>query len=409
MCDSPLCSPMPLTDTAIRNAKPKNKSYKMADGFGLYLLVNPTGSRLWRMKYRIEGREKLLAIGPYPNVSLARARERRDDARKALADGADPSALKKQARDEARAAPTNTFRSVAEEHLAKLAREDRAEVTLAKRRWLLDFVYPLFGDRDVATVTSADVLQALRLVESKGHHETARRLRSVIGSVFRYAIATARTENDPTFALRGALTTPKVRHRPAVTTPTELSQMLRAIDSYQGQAATRAALRLMPILFPRPGELRAARWPEFDLGKAVWSIPAGRMKMRRTHRVPLPPQAVAILRDLKTITGREEYVFPCIGAAKKPISENTLNGALRRLGIGPDVATVHGFRATASTLLNESGLWNPDAVERQLAHAENNEVRRAYLRGEHWDERVRMMAWWADYLDSLRDSGGANR
>jgi integrase len=400
---------MPLTDTAIRNAKPKNKSYKMADGFGLYLLVNPTGSRLWRMKYRIEGREKLLAIGPYPNVSLARARERRDDARKALADGADPSALKKQARDEARAAPTNTFRSVAEEHLAKLAREDRAEVTLAKRRWLLDFVYPLFGDRDVATVTSADVLQALRLVESKGHHETARRLRSVIGSVFRYAIATARTENDPTFALRGALTTPKVRHRPAVTTPTELSQMLRAIDSYQGQAATRAALRLMPILFPRPGELRAARWPEFDLGKAVWSIPAGRMKMRRTHRVPLPPQAVAILRDLKTITGREEYVFPCIGAAKKPISENTLNGALRRLGIGPDVATVHGFRATASTLLNESGLWNPDAVERQLAHAENNEVRRAYLRGEHWDERVRMIAWWADYLDSLRDSGGANR
>jgi integrase len=400
---------MPLTDTAIRNARLKDKSYKLTDGFGLYLLVNPTGSRLWRMKYRIEGREKLLAIGPYPDVSLAKARERRDDARKTLAYGADPSALKKQARNEAKAAPANTFRAVAEEHLAKLAREGRAEVTLAKRRWLLDFVHPLFGDRDVATVTSADVLQALRLVEARGHHETARRLRSVVGSVFRYAIATVRSENDPTFALRGALTTPKVRHRPAVTTSTELSWILRVIDGYQGQATTRAALQLAAILFPRPGELRAACWPEFDLDKAIWTIPAERMKMRRPHRVPLPPQAVARLGDLQAITGREHYAFPCIGAAKKPISENTLNGALRRLGVGPDVATVHGFRATASTLLNESGLWNPDAVERQLAHAENNEVRRAYLRGEHWDERVRMMAWWADYLDTLRDGGGANR
>lgn len=399
---------MPLTDTAIRNAKPKGKSYKLADGFGLYLLVNPTGSRLWRMKYRIEGREKLLSIGSYPAVPLAKAREQRDAARKALADGTDPSALKRQAREVARAATTNTFRAVAEEHLAKLTREGRAEVTLSKRRWLLDFVYPTIGDRDVSTITSAEVLQTLRQVEATGHHETARRLRSVVGSVFRYAIATARADNDPTFALRGALTTPKVRHRAAVTTSADLSRVLHAIDGYQGQAATRAALRLMPVLFPRPGELRAARWPEFDLDKAVWFVPAERMKMRRAHRVPLPRQAVAILQDLKAITGRETYVFPCIGAAKKPISENTLNGALRRMGIGPDVATTHGFRATASTLLNESGLWNPDAIERQLAHAESHEVRRAYLRGEHWDERVRMMDWWADYLDSLRESGGVN-
>jgi integrase len=398
-----------LTNTAIQKAKAKRKPYKLSDGFGLYLLVNPTGSRLWRMKYRVEGREKLLAIGAYPEVSLARARERRDDARKALADGADPSALKKQAREEARAATTNTFRAVAEEHLAKLAREGLAEVTLDKRRWLLDFVYPLFGDQDVATISASDVLQALRLVEARGHHETARRLRSVAGSVFRYAIATARAQNDPTFALRGALTTPKVRHRPAVINSADLGQLLDAIDGYQGQPATGAALRLMPILFPRPGELRAARWPEFDLDNSIWSVPVERMKMRRPHRVPLPPQAVAILQDLEAVTGRGDYVFPCIGAARKPISENTLNGALRRLGIGPDVATAHGFRATASTLLNESGLWNPDAIERQLAHAENNEVRRAYLRGEHWDERVQMMAWWADYLDTLRKSGGANR
>ncbi len=392
---------MPLTDLALRNAKPAAKPYKLADGGGLFLLVNPTGSRLWRMKYRVDGREKLLAIGAYPDVPLAKARERRDEARKVIAGGGDPSALKKQARTEARAAETSTFRAVAEEHLAKLTREGLAEVTLGKRRWLLDFAYPFFGDRDVGSISSADVLQALRRVEVKGHHETARRLRSVVGSVFRYAIATARIENDPTIALRGALTTPKVRHRPAITSASEFGRLLRAIDTYQGQPATSAALMLMPILFPRPGELRAARWAEFDLDAAIWSIPAERMKMRRAHRVPLPRQAVAILRTLKSVTGGNEHVFPCIGAARKPISENTLNSALRRLGFGPDVATAHGFRATASTLLNESGLWNPDAIERQLAHAENDHVRRAYMRGEHWDERTRMMTWWADYLDTL--------
>ncbi|WP_045837254.1 integrase arm-type DNA-binding domain-containing protein [Hyphomicrobium sp. 99] len=393
---------MPLTVTAIRAAKPGAKPYKLADGGGLFLLVNPTGSRLWRLKYRVGGREKLLAIGAYPDVSLAKARERRDEARKSIADGGDPSALKKRASRKAKAAETNTFRTVAKEHLAKLTREGLAEVTLGKRRWLLEFAYPDFGDRDVGSISSADVLQALRRVEVKGHHETARRLRSVIGSVFRYAIATARIENDPTIALRGALTTPKVRHRPAVTSAIELGRLLRAIDTYQGQPATSAALKLMPILFPRPGELRAARWVEFDLETAIWSIPAERMKMRRVHRSPLPRQAVAILRTLQAVTGGNEYVFPCIGAAKKPISENTLNGALRRLGFGPDVATAHGFRATASTLLNECGLWNPDAIERQLAHAENDQIRRAYLRGEHWEERTRMMTWWADYLDTLR-------
>lgn len=371
---------MPLTDTAIRAAKAGDKPYKLADGGGLYLLVNPTGSRLWRLKYRIEGKEKLLAIGPYPDVSLAKARARRDDAKKAIIDGADPSALRKQSREEAKAAPANTFRAVAEEHFAKLEHEGLADITLGKRRWLLGFAYPHFGDRDIGAVSSADVLVVLREIEAKGHHETARRMRSVIGSVFRYAIATARIENNPTFALRGALTTPKVQHRSAVTTATELGKLLKAIDGYRGQPATRAALRLMPLLFPRPGELRAARWAEFDLDQALWSIPAERMKMRRPHRIPLPPQAVAILRELHAVTAEEDFAFPCIGAAKKPISENTLNGALRRLGFGPDIATAHGFRATASTLLNESGLWNPDAIERQLAHAENNEVRRAYLR-----------------------------
>lgn len=396
---------MPLTDTAIRAAKPSQKPYKLTDGGGLFLLVNPTGSRLWRFKYRIEGREKLLAIGAYPELSLAKARERRDDARRTLAGGGDPSALKQEARKQAEAAIRDTFRAVAEEHLAKLEREGLAEITLAKRRWLLDFALPKLGDRNVVQITAADVLAVLRAVEATGRHETARRLRSVVGAVFRYAIATARADNDPTFALRDALIAPKVAHRAAITSPAQLGKLLRAIDEYGGQPATKAALQLMAILFQRPGELRAAEWGEFDLDKAVWSIPAARMKMRRPHRVPLPRQAVTILRQLEAVTGTGDLAFPCIGRGLKPISENTMNGALRRLGFGSDVATAHGFRATASTLLNESGKWNPDAIERQLAHAENNEVRRAYARGEHWDERVAMLQWWADHLDALKAGG----
>lgn len=389
---------------AIRSAKPAAKPYKLADAGGLYLLVNPTGSRLWRLKYRIGGREKVLAIGAYPDIPLAKARDRRTEARRQLANGIDPSAFKKEARQKAKAAVTNTFRSIAEEHLAKLGREGLADITLNKRRWLLGFAYPALGERDVATITAKELLEVLRAVEETGRHETARRMRAALGAVFRYAIATARAENDPTFALRDALTTPQVTHRAAVTTPKEFGALLRAIDGYTGQPASTAALRLLPLLFPRPGELRLATWPEFDLDKGIWSIPSERMKMRRPHRVPLPAQAVAILRDLHRLTGNQPLVFPAIGAGQKPISENTLNGALRRLGFASDVATAHGFRATASTLLNESGLWNPDAIERQLAHAERNEVRRAYTRGEHWDERIRMMNWWANHLDQIKRS-----
>ncbi|MDR6955231.1 integrase [Ancylobacter sp. 3268] len=289
---------MALTETAIRNAKPRERPYKLADGGGLYLLINPIGSRLWRLKYRIGGREKLLAIGPYPDIPLAKAREWRTEARRHIADGVDPSALKKETRQKAKAAITNTFRSIAEEHLAKLAREGLADITLNKRRWLLGLAYPVLGERDVATITAKELLDVLRTVEETGRHETARRMRAALGAVFRYAIATARAENDPTFALRDALTTPKVTHRAAVTTPTAFGALLRAVDGYAGQPASTAALRLMPLLFPRPGELRLATWPEFDLDKGIWSIPAERMKMRRPHRVPLPPQAVAILREL---------------------------------------------------------------------------------------------------------------
>ncbi len=249
------------------------------------------------------------------------------------------------------------------------------------------------------------MLAVLRKVEVRGRHETARQLRSTIGSVFRYAIATARADNDPTFALRGALTTPKVKPRAAVTDPKAVGALVRSVWGYDGQPATKAALQLMAYLFPRPGELRLAEWPEFDLEAAVWSIPAQRMKMRRPHKVPLPPQAIAILTQLRDMTGHGKLVFPSAWSQLRPISDNTLNAALRRLGYSQDEATAHGFRATASSLLNESGLWHADAIERQLAHEDADAVRRAYARAEFWDERVRMMQWWADKLDALREGG----
>jgi integrase len=390
-----------LTDTSIRNAKPAEKPFKLADGGGLFLLVNPTGSRLWRLKYRTDGKEKLLAIGAYPAISLAKAREKRDEAKALLADGVDPSAHKREQKREAELTSSNTFRLIAEEYVAKLKREGRADATLSKTEWLLGFAYAEIGDRPVTEIKPADVLAVLRRVEGRGTHETARRLRSTIGTIFRYAVAIARAENDPTFALRGALTAPTVKHRAAITDPKQLSAFLRSLDAFDGQPTTAAALRLLPILFPRPGELRAAEWKEFDLDKAVWTIPADRTKMRRAHRVPLPRQAVAIISGLKAITGYGRLLFPCVRSVTRPISENTLNAALRRLGYTADEVTAHGFRATASSLLNESGKWHSDAIERQLAHVEGNDVRRAYARGEYWDERVRMMQWWADWLEEI--------
>jgi integrase len=297
----------------------------------------------------------------------------------------------------------NTFGAIADELLAKMKREGRAETTLSKIAWLLDFARPLIGDRPIAEISAAEVLAVLRKVEVRGRLETARRLRSTIGSVFRYAIATARAENDPTVALRGALTTPKVKPRAAVTDPKAVGALLRSVWAYDGQPATKAALQLMAYLFPRPGELRLAEWSEFDLAAGIWSIPAHRTKMRRPHKVPLPPQAIAILKQLRAITGHGPLVFPSVRSTLRPISDNTLNAALRRLGYSQDEATAHGFQATASTLLNESGQWHADAIERQLAHEDNDAIRRAYARAEFWDERVRMMRWWADKLDTLRE------
>jgi integrase len=393
---------MALTVTAINAVKSRDKPYKLTDGLGLYLLVAPTGGRLWRMNYRFLGQQKTLSLGSYPEVSLAKAREKRTAAREALADGLDPTEVRKAKVREAKAKSEETFKAIADEWLARLEIEGRALKTLQKMRWLLHLAYPLIGNRPIADLTAPELLEVLRAVEVRGRYETANRLRSTFGTIFRYAIVTGRAQQDVAVDLRGALITPKPQHRAAILEPKALGGLLRAVDDHDGQPAVRIALKMLPHMFPRPGELRMAEWKEFDLEAAVWTIPAEKTKMRRPHKVPLTAQVLEMLADLKPITGSGKYLFPSIRSAERPITDNTLNAALRRLGFGKDEVTAHGFRATASTLLNEMGKWHPDAIERQLAHVESNDVRRAYARGAHWDERVKMMRHWSNYLDGLQ-------
>jgi integrase len=394
---------MPLKDVAVRNAKPSGKPRKLSDGGGLHVLIQPTGGKLWRLAYRFAGKQKTLALGVYPVVSLDEARKRRDEAKKLLARSVDPSVRRKA---DKQAGTDSTFRGVAEEVIAKLEREGRAPATLSKKRWLLDFAYPTLGDRAVAEITARDLLALLRKIENRGLYEKARRLRSTCGMVFRYAIATGRAERDPSMDLRGALTAPQVNHRATIVDPKSIGALLRAIDGFDGQPTTRAALRLAAYVFVRPGELRHAEWNEFDFDAAVWSISEEKMKMRRSHRVPLARQPLTILRELQQITGNGRWLFPSVRSFTRPISENTLNAALRRLGYSSEEMCTHGFRGMASSRLNEMGRWNADAIERQLAHQEANAVRRAYTHGaEFWSERVQMMQAWADYLDGLREGG----
>lgn len=351
----------------------------------------------------IWGQAEAAGPGGVSGVTLASARSKRDDAKALLATGIDPSVQARHDKLAKKTAAGNTFGLIADEYLAKLALEKRAEATLSKTRWLLDFVRPLLGTRPISEISAPEVLAVLRTVERRGRLESARRLRSTIGRVFRYAIATTRASSDPTIALQGALVAPQVTPRAAILGPEGFGGLLRAIEEYDGQPAIKAALQLMALLFPRPGELRFACWSEFDLEGGVWMILAERTKMRRPHSVPLARQARVILENLREVVGNTELVIPSVRSPRRPISENTMNVALRRLGYGKEEMMAHGFRASASTLLNESGKWRPDVIERQLGHVEGNDVRRAYARGEYWDERVGMMTWWADYLDMLRD------
>ncbi|GAB5449345.1 tyrosine-type recombinase/integrase [Gymnodinialimonas sp.] len=393
---------MPLSDTQIRNSKPRDKPFKLSDFDGLHLLINPSGSRLWRLKYRINGKEKLLSLGAYPAIGLADARRRKDDARATLADGRDPG-VEKQEKKRADAEKRGvTFASQAEAFIDKAQREGKADATISKTEWLLGMACDEFGTTPITDITAPMILACLRKVEAKGNYETAKRLRARIGGVFRYAVANGVTETDPTYALRDALIRPTVTPRAAITDPKALGGLLRAIDAFHGQVTTRIALQLMALLVQRPGELRHAQWDEFDLEAKIWTIPEVRMKMRRPHRVYLSGQAITLIRELQSINTQSAYLFPNLRTLQRPMSENTLNAGLRRIGYTGEEMTAHGFRATFSTLANESGLWNPDAIERQLAHIETNAVRRAYERGEHWEERIRMMNWWAGYLDERR-------
>jgi integrase len=390
-----------LTEAAIRAEKPSDKQRKLFDERGLYLLIHPNGSRYWRFKYRHAGREKLLALGTYPDVTLKRAREKRDEARKRVADGIDPS-VEKQA---SKAANTQTLRLVYEEWLSKSEKvQSLAKSTRHKDQSRLEtYILPTLGSRPIASIKPADLLLCLQRMEAKGIHESAARARSLIGRIFRYAIATQRADRDITQDLRGALTTPKTKNMPAITEPKRIGELLRAIEGYSGQPSTAYALKLAPLVFVRPGELRGAEWSEFELdGKdPEWRIPASRMKMGEHHIVPLSRQSVALLKELHRITGHGKFLFPSLRTNARPMSNNTVNAALRRLGFSGEEMVGHGFRAMASTCLNEQG-WHPDVIELQLAHKERNKVRAAYNRAQRIPERRKLMQAWADYLDSLR-------
>lgn len=393
---------MALTDTAIRNSKPRERDYKLADGGGLYLLVTPAGGRLWRLKYRADGIERKLALGKYPTVTLGEARKARDVARVKASAGDDPAAAKRRERIAKRLAAGTTFGAVALEYIERAEREGRSPATVTKLRWAREWLQPAIGHRPVDQVEPHELLAVLRRLELSGKLETAKRTRAFASRVFRFAVVTARAKSDPAGLLLGAVASPSPKHLSAIVEPKRVGELLRAIETYSGTPITRLALALSPHVFVRPGELRQAEWSEFDFEAAIWRIPAARMKQRREHVVPLSTQALAILGELRALTGGGRLVFPALGKPNRPMSENTATSALRRMGFAASEMTAHGFRAMASTLLNESGKWHPDAIERALAHRDSNQIRAAYHRGAHWDERVRMAQWWSDHLDTLR-------
>jgi len=400
---------MPLTDTAIRSAKPQAKPFKLFDGGGLHLIVTPTGGRWWRWKYRFGGKAKGLSFGVYPDVSLKSAREKRDAARKQVAAGVDPGAARKA--EKLAKAGAESFEAIAREWHAKFSPGWAASHGDRILRRLENDIFPWLGKRPIAEIKAPELLAVLRRIESRGALETTHRAMQNCGQVFRYAVATGRTERDPTGDLRGALPPPKEKHHASIIEPKRVAELLRAIDSYQGFFATKCALQLAPLVFVRPGELRKAEWPEIDLDKGEWRIPAERMKMREQHIVPLSRQAVEILRELEPLTNRSMpsrpnalcYVFPSARTRERPMSENAILAALRRMGYTKEEMTGHGFRSMASTLLHEQG-WNHQVIERQLAHAERNAVSAAYNFAEHLPERRKMMQAWADYLDGLKTS-----
>lgn len=392
---------MALSEFAARKAKPRDRAYKLTDGAGLYLYVQPGGSKLWRMKYRHGGREKLLSFGPYPLVSIAEARRKRDDAKRLLLDGIDPGEQKKQDRASAEILSRRTFGLLADEYLEQQQAKGAAQSTLTKTRWLLKDLASSLSERPIHEITAAELLSLLQRVESTGRRETARRLRGTISSVFKLAIVTQRVENNPTLALHGALLPPKVEGRAAITDEKELGTLLQVIEEYDGWPTIRAALQFLLLTCVRPGEVRGATRDEFNFNKAIWRIPAERMKMREPHDVPLSRQALAIVTDIWPLSEGGNLVFPSIRSMHRPLSGNAFNSALRRMGYTKHEVTAHGFRVAASSILNSRG-YEPDVIEAVLAHRDPNAIRRTYNRATYWKQRVALMQAWADLLDELK-------
>lgn len=390
---------MPLTDTAIRNAKPKEKQYKLSDEKGFYLLIKKAG-KYFRFDYRYAGKRKTLALGVYPDVKLAEAREKRDEARKLLQNDVDPAQYRKETKAMQKEQAANSFEAVAREWFTKnkhIWTEGHSKTII--RRLELN-IFPWLGTRPVAAITAPELLAALRRIESRGALETAHRVKQICGQVLRYAIATGRAERDPSADLRGALPPTKSKQMATIIDPKKIGELLRAIDGYEGHLITKCALRLAPLVFVRPGELRQAEWSEINYEQAEWKIPAEKMKMRIPHIVPLTTQSIGILKEIEPLTGHGKYIFPSLRTSERPMSNNTILAALRRLGYAKEEMSGHGFRAMASTILHEQG-WPSDIIERQLAHAERNSIKAAYNHAQHLPERRKMMQAWADYLDKL--------
>lgn len=394
----------PLSDIQVSKAKPKDKDYKLTDGGGLFLLITPSGGKLWRLKYRFDGKEKLLSLGQYPAVSLAEARKRREDDRKLLANGQDPVAVKKTVQQAAAVSAASTFAVVAGEWFQKRKPEWVESHAVSVKGRLDNYILPAFGSKPIAEVTAADVRTMLLKIEARGTVEAAKRVKVICGQVFRHAVAHDLITHDPSAALKPSELFRKVekRHFAAITDPKELAPLLRSIEGYSGSIETRCALRLLPMLLMRPGELRHLEWSEIDVDAAQINIPAEKMKMRSAHLVPLSKQALATLAEIRPLTGSGKYVFPSTRSAERPISDNTLNACFRRMGYDKDTVTAHGFRATARTMLDEVLGFRPDMIEHQLAHAVKDPNGRAYNRTAFVEDRRRMMQHWSDYLDSLK-------
>lgn len=397
---------MMLSDTQIRKAKPLEKQYKLTDGQGLYLLVHPNGSKYWRFKYRIDGKEKLLAIGLYPEIPLADARVRRDQARRLLASGVDPAEAKKAHKNARREAVANNFEAVAREWISVKGTNWSEGYAAKIEARLKNNVYPWIGSMPVSEVKAPKILELLRQIEKRNALDMAGRVKQTIGQIMRYAVATGRAEYDPTPSLNGALTAAPTKHMASVTDPARVGELLRAFDAFTGTHTVRCALRLAPYVFVRIGELRKMKWGDLDLEKGMWTIPAAVMKMRESHLVPLSSQAVEIIKEMQPLSGHCEYVFTGGRDPKRPMSDAAINAALRRLGIDTqNELTGHGFRAMARTILHERLHYPPEVIEVQLAHKTSEKLGEAYARAKFIEKRIEMMQAWATYLVDLKAGG----